>query len=145
MNFQPDIEKLIEAYSSNEQSVVQFRFRRLKAMNDYYTAKGFPQPHSLPALSLLPAYFQEAIYDGIDWHDQNARLEYLEKALELDCLFHNNGKTRKELSQKEFEEYINFSNAAINRTSTKPMKTLLSRLLAKVGLSIQRRLQTPDF
>lgn len=136
MNFQIEIERLIQAYSSNEQPIVQFRFRKLKAINDYYIANGFPQPCSLPELTLLTAYFQEAIYDGINWSDQNAGLEHLEKELELDCIFHNSGKRRKELSPKEFEYYMNFSGAAINRTSTKPKKTLLSRLLAKVGLSV---------
>jgi hypothetical protein len=135
MNFQLEIERLIQAYSSNEQPIVQFRFRKLKALNDYYCINGFPQSCSLPELSLLPAYFQEAIYDGINWSDQNAGLEHLEKELELDCIFHNSGKTRKELSPKEFEDYISFSGAAINRTSSKPKRTLLSRLLAKVGLS----------
>ena len=136
MNFQFEIKRLVEAYSSNEQPIVQFKFQKLNALNYYYSVNGFPQPCSIPELSLLPAYFQEAIYDGINWSDQNARLEHLEKELELDCIFHNNGKTRKELSPKEFEEYINFSASAINRTSTKPRKTLLSRLLEKVGLSI---------
>ena len=136
MNFQLEIERLISAYSSNQQPIVQFRFRKLKAINDYYSANGFPKTCSLPELSLLPAYFQEAIYDGINWSDQNAGLEHLESELELDCIFHNRGKTRKELSSKEFEDYINFSGSAINRTSSKPNKTFLSRLLAKVGLSI---------
>ncbi len=117
MDFQLEIERLIEAYSSNRQPIVQFRFRKLKAMNDYYSAKGFPQPCSLPELSLLPAYFQEAIYDGINWSDKNAGLEQLEKELGLDCIFHNSGKTRKELSPEEFRDYIKFSNAAINQAT----------------------------
>lgn len=108
----------------------------LKAMHDYFISKGFPQTCSLPELSLLPAYFQEAIYDGINWSDQKSGLKHLEKELELDCIFHNSGKTRKELSAKEFEDYINFSDDAINRTSTKPKKTFFLRLLAKVGLHI---------
>jgi len=135
MNFQLEIERLIQAYSLNEQPIVQFRFRKLKVVNDYYRANGFPQPCSFPELSLLPAYFQEAIYDGINWSDQNAGLDHLKTELELDCIFHNSGKTRKELSPKEFEDYINFSGAAINRISTKPKKSFLSRLLAKVGMS----------
>ena len=115
MNFQFEIERFIEANSSNQQPIVQFRFRKLKAMNDYYSAKGFPLPCSILELSLLPAYFQEAIYDGINWSDQNARLEQLENELELDCIFHNGGKTRKELSLKEFRDYIKFCDAAINQ------------------------------
>ena len=114
MNFQFEIERLIEVYSSNQQPIVQYRFRRLRAMNDYYLTKGFPQPCSLTELSLLPAYFQEAIYDGINWSDQNAGLEQLEKELELDSIFHNNGKTRKELLPKQFKDYIKFCDAAIN-------------------------------
>ncbi|RYE44534.1 MAG: hypothetical protein EOP48_22540 [Sphingobacteriales bacterium] len=123
----------MQAYNSNEQPIVQFRSRKLKAVNDYYNANGFPQPCSLPELSLFPAYFQEAIYDGINWIEQNAELQHLDKELELDCMFQNRGKTRKELSPKEFEDYIKFSGAAINRTSTKPKKTLLSRLWQKLG------------
>lgn len=136
MNFQSQIKRLIEAYRPNEQPIVQFRFRKLKAMDEYYSTNGFPQPHSLPELSLLPAYFQEAIYDGINWFDQHARLEQLTTELELDCIFHNNGKTRKELSAKEFEAYLIFSDAAINRHKTSMPKTaFLSRLLAKFGLN----------
>jgi hypothetical protein len=125
----------MQAYSSSEQPIVQFRVRKLKAVHDYYSANGFPQPCTLPELSLLPAYFQEANYDGVNWSDQNAALEHLEKELELDCMFHNNGRTRKELSLKEFEDYMNFSGASINRISTKPKKSFLSHLLAKVGWS----------
>ena len=136
MNFQTEIRRLIEAYSSNDQPIVQFRFRKLKALDKYYSANAFPQPCSIPELSLLPAYFQEAIYDGINWPYQNADLEHLTTELELDCIFHNSGETRKELSAKEFEDYIDFSNAAINRTSLKAKTTFLSRLLAKLGLSV---------
>ena len=103
-------------------------------MNDYYVSNGFPKPCSLPELSLLPAYFQEAIYDGINWGRQEASLEHLENALELDCMFHNNGKIRKELSPREFENYNDFSSAAINGKIKKRKDTFLSRLLAKVGL-----------
>ena len=136
MNFQLEIHRLIKAYSSNEQPIVQFRFRRLKAINEYFIANGFPEPCSLPELSLLPAYFQEANYDGINWSDQNAELEHLATELDLDCIFHNSGKKRKELSPEEFEDYVRFSGAAINRTNSKPKTTFLSRLLAKVGLSV---------
>ena len=132
MNFKLEIERLIQAYSSNQQPIVQFRFRKLKAMSEYYNATGFPPPCSLPQLSLLPAFFQEAIYDGINWSDQKALLEHLDEALQLDCIFHNVGKMRKELSGKEFEDYVNFSGAAINGTSAKPKKNLLSRMLAKI-------------
>lgn len=136
MNFQFEIEKLIEAYSSNPQPIVQFRFRKLNAMKDYYTTNGYPKPCTISELSLFSAFFQEAIYDGINWSDQNAELEHLAIALELDCIFHNCGRTRKELSPKEFEDYMNFTAAAINRTSPKPKNTIFSWLLAKLGLSI---------
>ena len=114
MNFQLELKRLMELYRSNEQPIVQFRFRKLKAMNDYYLSKGFPKPCSLIELSLLPAYFQEAIYDGINWSKQDAGLEQLELELELDSIFDNSGKIRKELSSKEFRDYIKFSDAAIN-------------------------------
>jgi hypothetical protein len=133
MEFRLEIGRLIEASRSNQQPVVQFRFKKLKDMNDYYCTNGFPQQCSLSELSLLPAYFQEAIYDGISWSDQDAGLQHLEKELELDCIFHNGGKTRKELSPEEFERYIIYSKTAINGASKRQKRTLLSGLLTKLG------------
>jgi len=139
MNFQIEIKRLITVYSSSEQPIVQFRYRKLKAMNEHFSLAGFPEPCSLPDLSLLRAYFQEAIYDGINWSDQNAALRHLDKELELDCMFHNSGKMRKELTAKEFEVYLNFSEVAINGRShnerSKKKDTLFYRLLAKIGVS----------
>jgi hypothetical protein len=140
MNIQYEIEKLIAAYGSNENPIVRFRVHKLKAMHEYYTMNGFPQSCSLQELSLLPAYFQEANYDGINWFDQNAPLKHLESELELDCIFHNNGKTRKQLTPKEFQDYINICDAAIDRTQSKRKRTFFSRFFAKIGLPRKKQI-----
>src|SRR5258706_13541961 len=114
MNFQFEINRLIEAYSKDQQPIVQFRLYKLNAIKEHFKERGHPQRITLNHLSLLPAYFQEAIYDGIDWWKQNTSLQQLKIEFELDCMFQNEGKMREELSPREFEEYADFSSKAIN-------------------------------
>lgn len=114
MDFQKDIAICIKAYSENEQPIVRFRYHKLKAMSGYFWANSYPPRCSLRELSLVLGYFQEAIYDGIDWYEQNTHLQHLETELELDCMFQNNGKMRHELSSEEFEEYIDYTSKAMN-------------------------------
>ncbi len=114
INFEEEIERFLVVYGSNPQSLVQFRAQKLKSILDHFRTQGYPRKCTLYELSLLPAYFQEAIYDGIDWYKQDTDLQHLQQELELDCMFQNKGKRRSELSSIEFEEYVVFSNMAIS-------------------------------
>ena len=116
MSFEEEIELLLSGYRSNAQSLVQLRAQKLKDILEHFRMDGYPKKCTLFQLSLLPAYFQEAIYDGIDWYKQDTDLQHLQIELELDCMFHNNGKMRKELSSTDFEQYVDFSNTAITGT-----------------------------
>lgn len=135
MNFQSDLKRFIDHYEKSQQPIVQFRAWKLKAMSKYYEANGFPDSCRLTELSLLPAYFQEAIYDGIDWWEQDTDTRHLTTELNLDCMFHNSGKTRKELSSAEFQAYVDFSHNAVHNVVSKPKSkpSLFSLLLAKIG------------
>ena len=64
-------------------------------------------------LSLVPGHFQEANYDNIHRGGQNEANGHLIQSFEFDCMFYKNGKTRSDLSLKEFEDYKIFSDRAI--------------------------------
>lgn len=100
-------------------------------MYEYYLGNGYPLECSISKMSLYPAYFQEAIYDGIDWYDKNEDLRHLTIELELDCMFHNKGKSRNELTDVEFENYIRFSKNALNKAEPKK-ESFISRLISKL-------------
>jgi hypothetical protein len=134
MNFQLELERLIEVYSSSEERIVKFRCHSSKAILYHFITNGYPPKCALFHLSLLPAYYQEAIYDGIAWSNKDESLRHLEIDLELDCMFQNAGKMRQELSADEFEVYVDFSNKAING-AWRVKSSWVSRLLEKMGLS----------
>ena len=114
MNFEKEITRFLAVYQKNETPIVKYRRFKLEAIRDYYLIYGYPERLTMWNLSLLTAYFQEAIYDGIKWYEQHADLRHLQIELELDCMFQNNGKMRHELSYTEFEEYIDYTSKAMN-------------------------------
>ena len=111
--FTEKIQLLMNAYNGNETGMAKYRYEKFNVINNYYLKNGFPKKCSEISFSLVPAIFQEAIYDGINWSTQNADLCHMEYYFELDCIFHNEGKRRIELSEKEFEEYVDFIDNSI--------------------------------
>ncbi len=114
MNFEAEIKPLLEAYESNETSLVNYCNQQLMKMYDLYLAAGFPEACSKTDYLILPGLYREANYDGIDWTTQNGDLRHLASILEVDCMFHNKGKSRKALTSNEFEKYIRFSFRALS-------------------------------
>ncbi|WP_187264815.1 hypothetical protein [Pontibacter beigongshangensis] len=131
MNFETEIKKLVDAYSQNEEGISGFRHSKLFKMYDYYLKYGFPEERSMVELSLVPAHFQEANYDGIHWSGHFEDLGHLTNSFEVDCMFHNKGKTRKELTPSEFEQYMKFSykaiDAALDRNRSKTASNSISK------------------
>ena len=79
------------------------------------TDRGFPiSKEDKLALSLEPFVFQEANYDEIDWTSKNADLSHLEHIFNIDVQLQNEGKTRSELRDEEFDEYVQLSFASID-------------------------------
>lgn len=117
--FKEKIQLLIKDYNSKIDGVGKYRFEKYKAISDYYLRNGFPKKCSEISLSLIPAIFHEAIYDGIDWSTQSADLGHMEYDFELDCIFQNEGKRRTELTKEAFEEYADFIRNAIQFAKNK--------------------------
>lgn len=117
--FKQNLEKMLSAYSGNPTALVSYRHKILQNMYSYYLQNGFPLPRTEEKMSLFPSHFQEAIYDSINWEQQNADLLHLELSFELDCIFQNEGKKRKELTKTEFKKYMAYSNSIIQK-ATKP-------------------------
>ena len=107
--FKGKIEIMLKAYNGNNTSVVSHRRNTLQEIYDYFLENGFPKALTKERLSLIPCHFQEAIYDGINWTEQNADLGHLEIDFQVDCIFQNEGKTRNELSSEEFKRYVEYS------------------------------------
>ena len=76
MDFKKEIAGLLQAYQKNEQPLVKYRCFKPEAIRDYYVTNSYPERLTKWNLSLLTAYYQEAIYDGIKWHEQYADLRH---------------------------------------------------------------------
>jgi len=99
----------------NKNPVSKIRQSKLEYVAAQLTAKGFPRSREEKlALSLVPLVFQEANYDEIDWTLKDADLSHLEHIFNIDVQLQNEGKTRNELRDEEFDEYVRLSFAAID-------------------------------
>jgi len=115
--FKSNVENMLQAYSGNSTAFVSYRQKILQMIYNYFLQNGFPSARTEEKMSLFPAHFQEAIYDGIDWEKQNADLAHMELSFEIDCIFQNEGKKRKELTKEEFKKYMIYSNAIIDKAT----------------------------
>lgn len=113
MNFEQELLQLIEGYSKSE-SIGRWRLHILTEMMTHFQEHRYPAQLTVHQLSLIPSVFQEANYSDIWWGGQHEDLGHLESILQIDCMFHNNGKTRKELSEQQFSNYVDFSFDAID-------------------------------
>lgn len=117
--FQNELEVRLKAYEGNSTSLVSIRRDILQEIYAYYKENGFPKALTKENLSLIPFHFQEARYDGIDWYKQNGDLGHLVDDFQIDCIFQNEGKNRQQLTQEEFEKYIAYSYAIIDKLALK--------------------------
>ena len=91
---------MISGYS-NPIGIERLRLNILQEIKSYYKDNGYPKELSIHKLSLIPSLFQEANYDNIVWSSQNGELGHLNILFQLDCMFHNSGKSREKLSEKD--------------------------------------------
>ena len=118
MDFEKEIQSLISGYS-NPIGIERLCLNILQEIKSYYKDNGYPKELSIHKLSLIPSLFQEANYDNIVWSSQYGELGHLNILFQLDCMFHNNGKSREKLSEKDFFKYVDFSSQAINSLKNK--------------------------
>jgi hypothetical protein len=91
---------------SDSDRMGNIRMRQLLLMEDCLNAIGFPTEDEHKAkVSIVPYIFQEANYDGISWTEKSAELDHLTAYFELDFMMQNQGKSRQEATDEEFERY----------------------------------------
>ena len=96
-------------------SVAAARHSALLHLRDVLQSTGFPTDRNQRCeLSLLPVVFQEANYDDIDWTDRAAPLGHLSPFIAIDVAVQCNGRERHELTDGEYDEYVEISFAAID-------------------------------
>ena len=118
--FIENINRLIKGYSGTEH-IGRTRYSILSQIKTVYLNDGYPSKHSIYDLSLIPFVFQECNYDDIWWGGQNEDLRHLSTILELDFMFHNEGKKRNEVSLAELGDYVDFSLKAIDHKTNRKL------------------------
>ncbi len=96
-------------------TVAAARHSALLHLHDVLRRTGFPTDrHQQRELSLVPFVFQEANYDDIDWTDRAAPLGHLSSIFAIDVAAQSDGRERHELTDAEYNEYVDISFAAID-------------------------------
>ncbi len=91
------------------------RHSELLHLRDVLQRPGFPTDRNRRReLSLVPFVFQEANYDDIDWTDRAAPLGHLSGIFAIDVAVQSGGRQRHELTDAEYDRYVEMSFAAID-------------------------------
>ena len=62
----------------------------------------------------MPFVFREANYDDINWTDRTAPLGHLSGLFAIDVAVQSGGRERYDLTDREYNEYVRGSFAAID-------------------------------
>ncbi len=91
------------------------RHSALLRLRDILQDTGFPTDRiQRLELSLVPVVFQEANYDDIDWTDRAAPFGHLSGIFAIDVAVQTGGRERHELTDGEYNAYVDASFAAID-------------------------------
>jgi len=102
-------------------AVAATRHRALLHVRNVLQRTGFPTDRNQRCeLSLVPFVFQEANYDDIDWTDRAAPLGHLSGIFAIDGAVQSDGRERHELTDAEYDEYVQISFAAIDYRTNRP-------------------------
>ena len=95
--------------------VAAVRHSALRQLRDVLQRTGFPTDRNRRReLSLVPFVFQEANYDDIDWTDRAAPFGHLSGIFAIDVAVQTGGRERHELTDGEYNAYVDASFAAID-------------------------------
>jgi hypothetical protein len=109
------IDEEVSRWTSVGDTVAAARHSALLNVRDVLRRTGFPTDRDrLLELSLVPFVFQEANHDDIDWTDRTAPLEHLSAIFAIDVAVQSGGRERHELTDAEYDEYVQTSFAAID-------------------------------
>ena len=110
------INEEVSRWTRVDNSVAAARYSALLHLRDILQRTGFPRGRNQRLeLSLVPYVFQEANYDDIDWTDRAAPLGHLSRIFAIDIAVQSGGRDVHELTDAEYNEYVDISFAAIDR------------------------------
>ena len=109
------IDEEVSRWTHVGDGVAAARHSELLHLRDVLQRTGFPTDRNQRReLSLVPFVFQEANYDDIDWTDRTAPLGHLSGIFAIDVAVQSGGRGRHELTDGEYNEYVDGSFAAID-------------------------------
>ena len=109
------IDEEVSRWTRVGDGVAVVRHHALLHVRDVLQRTGFPTDRNQRReLSLVPFIFQEANYDDIDWTDRVAPLGHLSGIFAIDVAVQCDGRERHELTDGEYDEYVDISFAAID-------------------------------
>ncbi len=109
------IDEEVSRWTRVGDGVAVARHSELLHLRDVLQRTGFPTDRKQRReLSLVPFVFQEANYDDIDWTDRAAPLGHLSAIFEIDVAVQSDGRERHELTDAEYNAYVDGSFAAID-------------------------------
>ncbi len=109
------IDEEVSRWTRVGNAVAEARHGALLHVRDVLQRTGFPTDRDQRReLSLVPFIFQEANYDDIDWTDRAAPLGHLSGIFAIDVAAQSDGRERHELTDAEYNEYVDISFAAID-------------------------------
>ncbi len=109
------IDEEVSRWTSVGDTVAVARHGALLHVRDVLRRTGFPSDRNQRReLSLAPLVFQEANHDDIDWTDRTAPLGHLSGIFAIDVAIQSGGRERHELTDAEYNEYVETSFAAID-------------------------------
>jgi hypothetical protein len=97
-------------------SILHARVHVLRRMREMLTTSGFPHNDvDRFQTSLVPFIFQEANYDGIDWHVGARGFDHLQQLFDIDFYVAMGGRERDDVATAEEEAYWSRAHAFIER------------------------------
>ncbi len=109
------IDEEVSRWTRVGEGVAVARHHTLLHVRDVLQRTGFPTDRNQRReLSLVPFIFQEANYDDIDWTDRVAPLGHLSGIFAIDVAVQCDGRERHELTDAEYNDYVQISFDAID-------------------------------
>ncbi len=109
------INQEVSRWTRGDDAMAVARHSALLHLRDVLQDTGFPTDRTQRLeLSLVPVVFQEANYDDIDWTDRAAPLGHLSGIFAIDVAVQSDGRERHELTDAEYNAYVDMSFAAID-------------------------------
>lgn len=100
------IDTLRGYFAGSHGPVIEARMAILDLIDRQLAESGYPHPAAYQGLSIVPWIHRELVYDDIDWMNRDGDLQQFWLFFEIDVAIWSQGRTREELSDEAFADYI---------------------------------------